>query len=63
MTSPFEENAGKILSGGEIIGNLHADNIYAGRVNYDLKVLNNNIIYMRCSIDRGRWKWIPLKKI
>ena len=55
MASACEENNGKIMTGAEIIG---------ARARYELSNLEqrNNTLYV-CSFDRGRWKWVPLKKI
>ena len=55
MATACEENKGKIRSGAEIIGT---------RNRYDITNLEqkNNTLYI-CSFDRGRWKWVPLKKV
>ena len=55
MASACEENKGKIRSGAEIIGTSNRSQVY----NLEEK---NNTLYV-CSFDRGRWKWVPLKKI
>jgi len=55
MASACEENKGKIRSGAEIKGTSNRNQVY----NLEEK---NNTLYV-CSFDRGRWKWVPLKKI
>ena len=55
MATACEENKGKIRSGAEIKGTSNRNQV-------DNLEEKNNTLYV-CSFDRGRWKWVPLKKI